>query len=77
MDIYKFEIKASNYPNPPLRVTPLSTGDTILIKDTNPVHVGDWYHNYNAKVYQIYYENKRWWQFWKKKKQIGYLVRWL
>ncbi len=43
MDIYKVEIKASDYP---------------------------------AKVHQVFYESKKWWKFWKKKKQIGYLVRW-
>lgn len=74
--MYKVEIKASDYPNAPLKARPLNTGDTIFIKDAIPVHVGDWYRNYPAKVCQIYYENKKWWQFWKKKKQIGYLVRW-
>lgn len=75
MDIYKLEIKASDYPNTLSRATPLSPGDTIFIKDANPVCVGDWYRNYPAKVHQVFYESKKWWQFWKKK-QIGYLVRW-
>lgn len=75
MDIYKIEMKATDYPNIPT-VRKLSTGDTIFIKDTNPVRVEDWYRNYPAKVHQVFYENKKWWQFWKKKKQIGYLVRW-
>ena len=75
-DIYKVEIKASDYPKRTLKVRPLSTGDTIFIKDTNPVRVGDWYRDYPAKVHQVFYESKKWWQFWKKKGQIGYLIRW-
>lgn len=76
MEIYKNEIKVTDYPNTPLTVRSLSTGDTFFIKDASPVRVGDWYRDYPAKVHQVFYESKKWWQFWKKKKQIGYLVRW-
>lgn len=48
----------------------------IISSDTNPVTVGDKYKNYPAKVCEIFYTPKSWWQFWKRKQQIGYMVRW-
>lgn len=40
MDIYKVEIKASDYPNTPSRAKLLSSGDTIFVKDGKHVNVG-------------------------------------
>ena len=39
--------------------------------------VGDLYQVGSCRfdVSQIYYEPRRWWQFWKKKRPLGYLLR--
>ena len=74
--IYKLIIKATDYPNENKRLMPLSRGVTLVIQDTNPVKIGDKYRNYSAKIIQIFYEPKKWWQLWKKKKQLGYMVKW-
>lgn len=59
-----------------VRAVPLQAGDSIFIASSDPVKVGDQYENYPAKINCIYYEPKKWWQFWKKKKQLGYSVIW-
>ena len=75
MDIFKVTTYADDYPNSSLRITPLSIGDTVCIVNSDPVKVGDCYKgNKSLKIVQIYYEKRKWRQFWKKKKQIGYLV---
>lgn len=63
-----------------VRCHKLSSGDVIYISDTdgyNTVKVGEKFKNYPAIVSEICYSSKRWWQFWKRKKQLGYFVRWL
>lgn len=63
-----------------VRVHELSSGDVIYVPDTdrhNNVKVGEKFKNYPAIVSEICYTSKRWWQFWKRKKQLGYFVRWL
>ncbi len=74
--IYKATFKAEDYPNDNIEIKPMQSGDTICISDTNPVTVGDKYKNYPAKVCEIFYTPKSWWQFWKRKQQLGYMVRW-
>ena len=74
--IYKQVIKAADYPDDNKVLIPLSSGDTIVIHDTKPVKIGDKYKKYPAKIHHIFYEPKKWWQFWKKKKQLGYIVKW-
>lgn len=60
-----------------VRAVPLQTGDSIFIASSDPVKVGDQYDDYVAIISQVYYEPKRWWEFWKKKKQLGYRVEWV
>lgn len=71
--IYKAILKAEDYLNGNIEIKPMQSGDTIFISDTNPVTVGDKYKNYPAKVYEIFYMPKSWWQFWKRKQQLGYM----
>ncbi len=73
---YKIVIKADDYPESADRVMPLGKGDSIFITSSEPVHVGDTYKNYNALISEIFYTPKKWWQFWKKKEQLGYQVTW-
>lgn len=54
----------------------LLQGDIFIVQDTTPVKVGDKYKNYPATVIQVLHKPKKWWQFWKRKEQIGVKVRW-
>lgn len=76
--IYKAEFKADEYPNGTIRAHELTSGDVLYISNTGKdVKLGDKFMNYPAVVSEIYYEPKKWWQFWKPKKQIGYSVKWI
>lgn len=60
-----------------LKVCKFTSGDVIYVPDgDNIVKVGERYKNYHAIVSVVNYTQKKWWQFWKPKKQIGYFVRW-
>ena len=78
--MYKAVIKAEDYNSQfddnLVRTVPLQTGDSIFIALENPVNVGDQYEDYDAIIAEVYYESKKWWEFWKKKKQLGYRVEW-
>ena len=54
----------------------LESGDVIFICSRDPVKIGEQYQDYPAFVSRIICEPKKWWQFWKRKKQIGYEVTW-
>lgn len=58
------------------RLHKLESGDSFIVKSEEPVKLGGLYRHYGAIVSQIFYEPKKWWQFWKKKKQIGFQVTW-
>ena len=74
--IYKATTKANEYPNNKVHVQPLKSGDVIFIFSHESVKIGDRYKNYTAFISRIIYEPKKWWQFWKRKKQLGYEVTW-
>lgn len=75
---YKVKIKAEDYPTGAIRVYKCTSGDELYIDDKeNIVKVGDKFRDYPAVIAEVYYEPKKWWQFWKRKKQVGYRVRWL
>ena len=75
MDCYKIEIKAEDYPGKHIRAVPLSTGDVLYIKDKSPVKVGDIYNDDKRFVIsEIYHTPRKWFEFWKKKEQVGYKV---
>ena len=58
-----------------LRAFNLSSGDSIIIiDDTRLVEIGERY-NHRCIISKIFYTPKKWWQFWKKKKQLGYEIR--
>ena len=70
----KLECKVNGYQ----RLCRVSQGDSIYIKDSIPVQIGDKYKDYNNTIVsRIDYMPKKWWQFWKPKKQIGYVVSFL
>ena len=55
-----------------------TSGDELYIYDEeNIVKVGDKFRDYPAVIAEVHYKPKKWWQFWKRKKQVGYRVRWL
>lgn len=58
------------------RAVPLESGYVIFIASQEPVKIGGRYKDYPAFISRIIYEPKKWWQFWKRKKQIGYEVTW-
>ena len=73
--IYKIVCKAKDYPN--IQVRELTSGDSFVIMDRdNIVRPGDRYEDYPATISQILYEPRKWWEFWKKKKQLGFIVMW-
>ena len=55
---------------------PLESGHIMYISSQEPVKIGGRYKDYPAFISRIIYEPKKWWQFWKRKKQIGYEVTW-
>lgn len=76
--IYKAEFKADEYPNGTIRAYELTSGDVLYISNTGKdVKLGDKFMNYHAVVSEICYKPKKWWQFWKPKKQIGHFVKWI
>lgn len=74
MNILKITIDKENL-SP--RVTPLHSGDVIFIKSKEPVAIGDKYKNYPARVSKVFYKPRQWWQFFKKKEQIGFTLKWV
>lgn len=73
---YKIVIKADDYPDSTARAIPLSKGDSIFVTSPEPVHIGSPYKNYSATISQVFYKPKKWWQFWKRKEQLGYQITW-
>ena len=62
--------------NMKVQAVPLESGHVISIYSQEPVKIGEQYQDYPAFVSRIIYEPKKWWKFWKRKKQIGYEVTW-
>lgn len=68
----------TKYPDGKIKTHKLDSGDVLYIPNTNKdVRVGDKFMDYSAVVIKICYAPKKWWQFWKTKKQIGCYVRWI
>jgi len=60
-------------------VSLLNRGDSFAVVKTlgdETVKVGDQYKDFPAVITEIIYEPKKWWQFWKKKNRLGYIVEW-
>lgn len=78
-ELRKLVYEADSYPNS-VQAVLLQKGDTMWVRATsdNPVYqVGDGYQvgNQRFEVSRIYYPPRHWWQFWEKKKPVGYLLR--
>ena len=60
------------------RVALISSGDVIWMSYNGKIYkIGDKYKDFNAIISGVYYESKSWWQFWKKKKILGYRIMFL
>lgn len=74
------EISADDYPSSNIfRIQPMRNGDVLYVfpDENDPVFsAGDIYPKYNKHfvVYKAFYEPKHWWQFWKKKVLVGYVL---
>lgn len=76
--VYKAELKAEDYPTSVVRARKCTSGDVFYIVDKeNIVKVGDKFKDCPAVIVEVCYAPRKWWQFWKRKKQVGYFVRWL
>lgn len=53
----------------------VNKGDTIYVKSEVPVSIGQMMMNGITTVIEIAYAEKKWWQFWKPKKQLGYILK--
>lgn len=73
---FEKNLKKAVLKNMKVRAVPLESGCVIFISSQEPVTIGEQYKDYPAFVSRIVYEPKKWWQFWKRKKQIGYEVMW-
>lgn len=62
---------------PKARLYRVQRGDRIFLYSDEEVRVGSPYKNYPAIITKIAYSPKKWWQFWKKKKQVGFQILWL
>lgn len=60
-----------------LRCVTLKSGDEVYIKSRTAPPLGSKWRDRNAIVIKIDYAPKKWWQFWKKKTVLGYVIRWL
>ena len=72
------EFSVDNYPGM-VHIRPIKTGDILYVlpDKRDPVFsVGDIYPKYNNHfiVHKAFYEPKHWWEFWKKKVPIGYVI---
>ena len=77
-DYSKVELKAKEFSDRVVRAFKLTRGDEFYLGDKdNIVKVGDKFRDYPAVISGVEYTTKRWWQFWKRRKQKGYFVRWL
>ena len=75
-EIYKVVCKADDYPNQPPRVYRLQKGDSFVLSHVEERYkVGMHFQNHpNLIVTRIYYTPKKWWQFWKRRKVLGYEI---
>ena len=73
-----FFVSVDDYcPNNTLRYVKLCAGDTFTISNRQGENFkpGQKYLGFdNLMVYRIIYAPKKWWQFWKRRKVIGYIV---
>ena len=59
---------------PKARLYRIQRGDRIFLYSDEKVKIGCLYRNYPAIVTKIEYLPKKWWQFWKKKKQVRFQI---
>ena len=73
-EVYKCNILATDYPDalPPVKL--LESGDEFFMTCDRKYKMGDNYMNNKFVISDIYYQHHKWWQFWKRKKIIGYAV---
>ena len=78
--VYQVTIKADDYPDKTPKFVEVHNVPIIIPVENNesfPYTVGDKYKDYNAVVEKIIYTPKKWWEFWKHKKVLGAVIRFL
>lgn len=67
-EIYKVYMTADS----PVRVESLEKGDAIIFETNKPYKIGERFDKYpNLIVDKVFYEPKKWYQFWKKDIVVG------
>jgi hypothetical protein len=75
LEFYKVVTYAKDYPTTPVRLMRCQSGDTLFIRSEEKVTIGDKYKDSQFVVSEIIFKPKKWWQLWKKKRQLGYIVK--
>ena len=75
LEFYKVVTYAEDYPTTPVRLMCCQSGDTLFIRSEEKVTIGDKYKDSQFVVSEIIFKPKKWWQLWKKKRQLGYIVK--
>lgn len=62
--------------NDMVRARKIQAGDSFLVSYIGKTyHVGERYEDHdNLCIQKIWYSPRKWWQFWKKRKILGYTV---
>ena len=82
-DVIVEDLQSNNFSNTEeiignARVALISSGDVIWMSYNGEIYkLGDKYKDFNAIISGVDYEPKSWWQFWKKKKILGYRIMFL
>ena len=74
MGLYKIYLDAKSYPNGVPKCLKVEKGDSIYVMDNKPYKIGNKYKDYNAVITEVICEEKKWWQFWKRKIIHGYVI---
>ena len=74
LELYKVFIDAKTYPHGIPRCVKVESGDSIFVLDDEVHSVGEKYKDYNAVVTEVVQEEKKWWQFWKRKTIYAYVI---
>lgn len=75
-EIFKMVYNADAYPNQAVKAMSLQKGDEFFITHTNEALVpGQKYKSYDGLVVkQVVLKPKPWWQFWKRREVLGYVI---
>lgn len=72
---YKVVTYAKDYPTTPVRLMHCQLGVTLFIRSAEKVSIGNKYKDSQFTISEIIFKPKKWWQFQKKKRQLGYIIK--